>query len=105
QGVERGVAQFDVFDVYRFAHPRDDHDAPQIGRQVGAIDHAPQVALEQTVIGGVEADQGYEQPDVGFGQTISKHERPAIETLLQLIDHFEHAPEPFFVTLLRAPTS
>ena len=65
-----------MVDIDRFAHSLDGQHVPQEAAQCRVIRNAPQVALEQPVIGRVEADQRHEEPDVGLGEGLAQKEGP-----------------------------
>src|SRR5262249_7179399 len=69
--------------------------------QVRVIDQTPQIALEQAMVGGVEANQCHEQPDVGLGHALAKQKGSTLKTPLEFVEHLEHVPTRFVVRLLR----
>ena len=71
-------------------HARQAKHAFHIGGKPRIIGDAPAVRLEQPMIGGIEADQRDEQPDVGFGEDVTEQElsgEPCFEPV-------EHAEDP-----------
>src|SRR5690606_28703913 len=89
--LDRIVALLDVVDIHRVADPRQVEHPLHIGGEIGVFGEAPQIALEQAMIGRVEADKGDEQTNVGLGKGWSKQERTFGQKRLHLVQHGEHA--------------
>ena len=67
-----------MVDIDRLAHAGKVEHALGVGRERRIVGKALAVALEQAVIGGVEADEGDEEADIGLGEGCARQERAAI---------------------------
>jgi hypothetical protein len=84
--LDRIIATLDVVDADRLADAGDRQHAIEVTAKSGIIDEPPQVALEEAVVGGVEADKRDEQPHIGLRQPIAEEERTSAgEPLLEFV--------------------
>src|SRR6202035_2231054 len=95
------ITPLDVVDVPRLADTRYGQNPRKVGGQRRVVRKPAQIALEQTVIGSIEAHQCHEQSHVRLGQAVAEQERstPA-DVLFQLVEHGEHIGERLFISYL-----
>src|SRR5690606_21013189 len=98
EGFDRIVAPLDVVHAYRFPHTRQSEEARLVFGERRIVRQASQVALEQAVIGHVEAHKRNKQPDVGFGDAIAEQERaPIAKMRLEFAQHRENLVERLLI--------
>jgi len=68
------VVALDVAEIDGLGDARDLVDVAGVGPEVAVIDDAPDVALEMTMVDGIEPDERGEQPDIGFGEAFPAQE-------------------------------
>mgnify|MGYP001479499475 CR=1 FL=1 len=96
------VVPLDVVKLYRLGDPRLLVEIPQIRCQVRVVDEASQVALEVTVINGVKADQGHEQPPIRLRYHLAHQIATTRQAGLQQVERLKQPGHPAVVGSLCA---
>ena len=97
----RVIVVLDVAEIDRLGHARPMVELAQIAAQRLVVPDLPQVALEVAEIDRVEADEGGEEPPVGFRQPLAAEVALAGEPRLEPVERLEQGAERLFVCLLR----
>lgn len=101
QGLDGVIPPGDVIHVHRVDHPWQGQDAFDVRGQAWVVRELAAVGFEEAVVGGVEADQGDEGAEVGFGQAVADEVIVPFEPALQLVEHGEDAFDRLVVGRLR----
>src|SRR5262245_33402508 len=91
------VVVSDMMKVHRLRNLRQIVDVPGEAPEGRILDYAPQVALEMPVVHGIEPHERGEQPDVGFGELISRQKARCGQTLLKPIESLEQGHDGFLI--------
>ena len=75
-----------MIDVDARPERRQRPEALQIGEDVRVVADLGEIALEQAVIGKIEADQGDEGADVGLGQALAQQVATIGQTILEQVE-------------------
>src|SRR5215204_3239375 len=89
-----------VVHVHRLRHTRLLIEISQISPQVRIVHDAPQVALEVSMVNGVEAHQGGKQAPVGLRHAVAAQVAPPSENILPIIQRIEDVGYGIVVHLL-----
>jgi hypothetical protein len=95
------IVSADMLEIHRRGDAGPLIDVAGIGRQVGIIGDAADVALEVPDINRVEVDQRGEQPDVGLGQVVAEQETAMGQVRLELVQRLEQRADRFLLGDLR----
>jgi len=77
------IVMFDVHEVHRARNLGNRHHPRHERMQANEVRNAPHVALEVHVVHRIEADQGGEQTDIGFGHGIAHQPLASLKALVQ----------------------